>query len=249
MTGALGEADIHRMTRSGTPPLSPGQGLALFDAALASTEPVMLPVRLDLAALRARGEVPALFKGLIRTPARRSATGADLAQRLAGLSAAEGHQVLLDLVRTQIAIVLGHAGGSEVDPSRAFTELGFDSLTAVEVRNRLSSLVGLRLPATLLFDYPTAGELVAMLHAAIAPAPLSGPDALLAELDRLEKSFANLVETDGELHKKVAGRLEVLRSRWSARLAGPDEPAAGFDLDSASDDEVFKLLDNELGMS
>jgi acyl carrier protein len=212
---------------------------------------VPLPVRLDLAALRAQGEVPALFRRLVRTPARRSATAADLAQRLAGLSVAEGHEVLLDLVRAQVAVVLGHAGGSEVDASRAFTELGFDSLAAVELRNRLSSLAGVRLPATLLFDYPTPGELVAMLYAAIAPAPLTGPDSVLAELDRLEKSFADLVEADEELHTKVAGRLEVLRTRWNARRAGPDAdgPAAGFDLDSASDDEVFDLLDNQLGMS
>jgi len=191
------------------------------------------------------------LRGLVRTPARRSATGADLAQHLAGLPEAEGHEVLLDLVRAQVAVVLGHAGGSEVDPGRAFTELGFDSLTAVEVRNRLSSLTGLRLPATLLFDYPTTGELVAMLDAAIAPAPLSGPDSVLAELDRLEKSFADLVEADEELHKKVAGRLEVLKTWWNARRADPAAagPAAGFDLDSASDDEVFDLLDKELGMS
>ncbi len=137
MTGTLGEADIQRMTRSGMPPLSPRQGLALFDAALASTEPVMLPVRLDLAALRARGEIPALFRGLIRTPARRAVTGADFAQHLAGLSLAEGHEMLLDLVCAQVAIALGHAGGSDIDPNQAFTELGFDSLTAVEVRNQL----------------------------------------------------------------------------------------------------------------
>ncbi len=127
----------------------------------------------------------------------------------------------------------------------------FDSLTALEMRNRLSSITGVRLPATLVFDYPPPGELAAMLYAAIASAPLSGPDSVLAELDRLEKSFADLVEADEELHKKVAGRLEVLRTRWNARRAGPDAdgPAAGFDLASASDDEVFDLLEKELGMS
>ncbi len=119
------------------------------------------------------------------------------------------------------------------------------------MRNRLSSITGVRLPATLVFDYPPPGELAAMLYAAIASAPLSGPDSVLAELDRLEKSFADLVEADEELHKKVAGRLEVLRTRWNARRAGPDAdgPAAGFDLASASDDEVFDLLEKELGMS
>jgi pimaricinolide synthase PimS1 len=249
MTGALGQADIQRTARLGTPPLSADQGLALFDAALASTGPVLLPVRLDLATLRAQGEVPPLFQGLIRTPARRTAGTANLAERMAGISPAQRREMVLDLVRAQVAVVLGHTGGSDVDPARAFTDLGFDSLTAVELRNRLSALAGVPLPATLVFDYPTPAELAAMLYAAIAPEPASKPASLLAELDRLEKSFADLQEADPVLHEKVAGRLEVLRARWNARRIGQDDPAAEVDLDSASDDEVFDLLDKRLGLS
>jgi pimaricinolide synthase PimS1 len=224
----------------------------LFDAALASGEPVVVPVRLDLAALRAAGEVAPLFRGLVRGPVRRSAAPADLAQRLAGLSAAEGREVLLEVVRAQVAVVLGHASGSEVDAGRAFTDLGFDSLTAVELRNRLSSLADVRLPATLVFDYPTPAELAAMLYAAIVPEtpePASGPDSVLADLDRLERSFAALEEADGDLQEKVAGRLEVLRARWTALRPDTAGPPAEFDLDSASDDEVFDLLDNRLGLT
>ncbi|HEX9357123.1 MAG TPA: type I polyketide synthase, partial [Streptosporangiaceae bacterium] len=255
MTEGLGEAAVQRMTRSGTPPLSPDQGLALFDAAAASTEPVLLPVRLDLAALRARGEVPALFRALIGTPARRPATAAGLAQRLTGLSPAEGHEVLLDLVRAQAAVVLGHTDGSEVDPGRTFTDLGFDSLAAVEFRNRLTTLAGIALPATLVFDFPTPQELAAMLYAAIVPQPVSMAESVLAEFDRLESLLAGLEEADETLHEKVTGRLEVLRTRWSSRRArrsspdGSGAPAAGVDLDSASDEEVFNLLDNQLGLS
>jgi acyl transferase domain-containing protein/acyl carrier protein len=249
MTGALGEAGVQRMTRSGMLPLSPDQGLALFDAALAGTEPLQLPVRLDLPALRARGEIHPLLSGLIGTPARRPAAAADLAERMAGLPAAEGRELLLDVVRAQVAVVLGHAGASEVDAAQAFTALGFDSLTAVELRNRLSAVSGIRLPATLVFDYPTPAELAAMLYAAIAPEPASPADRLLAELDRLERSFVDLDEAGHELHEKVAGRLEVLRARWNARQVGHDSPAATIDFDSASDEEVFDMLDNQRGLS
>ncbi|WP_420717658.1 beta-ketoacyl reductase, partial [Streptomyces sp. XY152] len=160
MTQTLSETDHRRITRSGMPPLTPALGTELMDAALAGDEPVVLPVRLDLAALRAEEEVPALLRGLVRVRARRSVAGgsvagAGLVQRLEGLGRDERREVLLDLVRGQIAVVLGHAGAQTVDPGRAFQDLGFDSLTAVELRNRLGKATGLRLPATVVFDYPT----------------------------------------------------------------------------------------------
>ncbi|MHA7962458.1 type I polyketide synthase, partial [Streptomyces sp. L500] len=170
MTGTLTEAEAARMTRAGMPPLSPEQGLALFDAALAGAvaggEAAVLPVRLDLPVLRNQGEAPPLLRGLIRTRATRragTAAASGLIQRLGGLSTPERHEALLDVVRGQIATVLGHAGSAEVDPTRAFQDLGFDSLTAVELRNRLGSVTGLRLPATVVFDYPTAEALVRFL--------------------------------------------------------------------------------------
>ncbi|MFG2141099.1 phosphopantetheine-binding protein, partial [Streptomyces sp. NPDC048650] len=262
MTGTLTDADLQRIARSGMPPLSTEEGLALFDAALGVSEPMTLPVRLDLAALRAQGEPQPLLRGLIRTPGRRTAAAtangdaaAGFAQRLSGLSAAEGREVVLDAVRGQVAVVLGHAGATEIDQDRAFLDLGFDSLTAVELRNRLSALTGIRLPATLLFDHPTPAELVDLLHARIAPEPSFGAEVLLGELDRLEKTFGGLDITE-EIHEQIAGRLEVLRAKWNglrdtAAAAGHDGSASeeDFDFASASDDEVFDLLDNELGLS
>ncbi|MBU7600365.1 KR domain-containing protein, partial [Streptomyces sp. P38-E01] len=162
MTEALSETDRRRIARSGLPAVTAEEGVALFDAALVSGEPVVLPVHLDLAALRAQGEIPPLLSGLIRTPVRRAAAGAGaatatgLAARLAGLGETERRETMLDLVRGQIAVVLGHSGAQIVDPNRAFRDLGFDSLTAVELRNRLGTATGLRLPATVVFDYPTA---------------------------------------------------------------------------------------------
>ncbi|MEE1781445.1 type I polyketide synthase, partial [Streptomyces sp. SP17BM10] len=164
MTGTLADVDLHRIARSGMPELTPAEGAALFDASLAAAEPVILPVRFDLAALRAQDSVPALLRGLVRGRVRRavvagSAASTGLAQRLSGLGGGERRASVLELVRDEIAVVLGHDGGSVVDPSRAFQDLGFDSLTAVELRNRLRSVTGLQLPATVVFDYPTANAL------------------------------------------------------------------------------------------
>ncbi|MER7636638.1 SDR family NAD(P)-dependent oxidoreductase, partial [Streptomyces rochei] len=168
MIGTLSDTDVRRIARAGMPELTPEQGAALFDAALASNEPNVLPVRLDLAALREQGDPHPMLRGLVRARRRRSAAGgsaatAGLVQRLEGLGAEERREVLLDLVRGQIAVVLGHAGAQTVDPARAFQDLGFDSLTAVELRNRLGKATGLRLPATVVFDYPTAHALVGYL--------------------------------------------------------------------------------------
>ncbi|MDQ1538763.1 MAG: polyene macrolide polyketide synthase, partial [Actinomycetota bacterium] len=167
MTGTLTDAEMERMARAGMPALSAEQGVALFDAALATDEPVVLPMLLDLAVLRTFAEVPPLLRGLIRTRVRRVLAGSDAAaslmQRLAGLSPDERQGALVELVRGQVAQVLGHSGTGGIDANRAFQDLGFDSLTAIELRNGLTAAVGLRLPATLVFDYPNATALAGFL--------------------------------------------------------------------------------------
>ncbi|MEU9823480.1 SDR family NAD(P)-dependent oxidoreductase, partial [Pseudonocardia alni] len=165
MVGELTEADAARLARSGVPALTVEHGLALFDAALATGEPALAPLRLDPAALRAHGEVPAILRTLVRGRSRRaavagSAAASGLRDRLAPLTPEERREVLLDLVRGQVALVLGHAGAADVDAGRAFRDLGFDSLTSVELRNRLNTVTGLRLPATMVFDHPTVDLLV-----------------------------------------------------------------------------------------
>ncbi|MEV5084137.1 SDR family NAD(P)-dependent oxidoreductase, partial [Streptomyces sp. NPDC056159] len=166
MTAGLDERDVRRAAESGMPLITIEQGLALFDAALTTGEAAVVTSRLDLAALRGRAEIPALLRGLIRTPVRRTAAtgaaeGADagLVQRLARLDREQRHEVLLDLVRASAALVLGHAAGADIDADRAFRDLGFDSLTAVELRNRLRTATGLRLSATMVFDHPTLSAL------------------------------------------------------------------------------------------
>ncbi|MFJ2307755.1 beta-ketoacyl synthase N-terminal-like domain-containing protein, partial [Streptomyces sp. NPDC087787] len=165
MTDTLSDAELERLAASGVPPLAVEQGLALFDAALSTDDAALVPVRLDLPALRGQGEVPPLLRSLIRGRSRRaavagSATATGLRDRLAVLDAVERREVLVDLVRGQVALVLGHADATAVHPARAFRDLGFDSLTSVELRNRLNGVTGLRLPATMVFDYPTVEVLV-----------------------------------------------------------------------------------------
>ncbi|WP_030950296.1 type I polyketide synthase, partial [Streptomyces sp. NRRL S-646] len=171
MTAELTEADLRRMAREGMQPLAPEQALGLLDTVLeigpALERAAMLPINLDIAALRKRGhEVPSLLRALVRRPARRAAEAqaaiggaADLRQRIAGFPEAEREKFLLDLVCGQAASVLGYASAAEVEADQAFKALGFDSLTSVELRNRLNSATGMRLPATLVFDHPSPAVL------------------------------------------------------------------------------------------
>ncbi|MFB7124370.1 type I polyketide synthase [Kitasatospora sp. NPDC056273] len=203
MTGHLGEAELERMSRGGTVPLSERDGLALFDEALAVPAPLVVPAALDLAVLRGRTPVPHLLRALVRPAARRAArsrTGEDggrLAERLAALSGADRRRAALDLVRAQIAGVLGHSSAEQVDPELPFSKLGFDSVTAVELRNRLYQASGLRLPATAVFDYPTAGALAERMRALLLPEAEAdgGTDGGTAEEQAAEEARA--AEIDG----------------------------------------------------
>ncbi|WP_433390866.1 SDR family NAD(P)-dependent oxidoreductase [Micromonospora sp. KLBMP9576] len=151
MAGELAAADRQRLARAGVRALTVDEALRLFDLATALPAPVYVPVGLDLTMV----DGP-LYRALVRPRTRRAAaTGSPLGVRLAGLSEQAAADVLLDLVRTRVALLLGHPDGDAVDPGRAFTELGFDSLAALELRNQLNAATGLRLPATLTFDHPS----------------------------------------------------------------------------------------------
>ena len=157
----LSEMDTGRMARSGFVALSNEEGLELFDRALLLNRAVVVPVKLDAPALRALarvGALPALLGGLVRTASGSGlgdGGGESLALRLRGLAAQERNDAVLAIVRGEVATVLGHSHPGAIDPHSAFKELGFDSLTAVELRNRLMAVTGLDLPVTIIFDYPT----------------------------------------------------------------------------------------------
>ncbi|MBD2892215.1 hypothetical protein amrb99_11250 [Actinomadura sp. RB99] len=197
MTGHLGGAALGRLSRGGLGALSTAEGLALFDAALAAGDAVVVPARFDAAALRslaADGDLPPVLRGLVRAPRRDApptggAPAASFADRLAGLSSPERTSTVLDLVRRHAAAVLGHDAPDDVGAARAFKDLGFDSLAAVELRNRLARAAGVRLPATLVFDHPTPADLARRLLEELAPEPPGGAGetagiaAAIAEMD------------------------------------------------------------------
>nr|WP_263172735.1 type I polyketide synthase [Streptomyces sp. SCSIO ZS0520] len=254
MTGKLDGTDLKRLARGGILPFSSADGARLFDTAGALDEAVVLPMRLDTAAFAA-GPVPALLRGLVkaRPVRRRASAGADaggtgraggLKEHLAGLAEAERGIFLLDLVRTTVAGVLGFESAAAVEAERGLLDLGFDSLTAVELRNQLGRGTGLRLPVTLLFDYPTSRAIAEHLQAEIAPAPFSGAQASFAELDALEGHLAE-VAADEEARTRLAARLQDLL----AQLGEVPQDALGSRIDAASDEEVFDFIENELGLS
>ncbi|MCX5191105.1 type I polyketide synthase [Streptomyces sp. NBC_00268] len=181
MTGGLDQADLSRLRRIGIAPMPTAEALALFDAACAIDEPVLIPARVDIAALRNKTgeELPLLLRDLVdagrprrkRASAPKAGGALGLAARLAALPADEVEAAVLDWVRDQVAVVLGHPSGAVVDVDQAFTQLGFDSLTSVELCNLLASATGLRLASTLVFSYPTPRELGEHLSGLLRPEP------------------------------------------------------------------------------
>ncbi|GGR76750.1 hypothetical protein GCM10010269_14940 [Streptomyces humidus] len=259
MTRHLDEADLRRMSRGGVTPLTSAEGLALFDRALASDHGHLLAARLDTAALRTGGqEIPPLLAGLVRAPRRRAAAEAasgraadDLTTRLSGLSEADAHRALLDLVRSHAAAVLGHTSAERVQQGRPFKDLGFDSLTGVELRNRLSAATGVRLPAGLVFDHPTPEALARHLGTAVGErARPARPAASPAELDGfLERIAALPPEAPGRdlLTRRLREALTALEA--SAPDPGTDGEVTAAGIESATDDEIFHLIDHQLGIS
>ncbi|MGK3202848.1 type I polyketide synthase [Amycolatopsis sp. MEPSY49] len=162
-------------------------------------------------------------------------SGGELARRLQAASENERERVVLDLVRGEAATVLGFRGRDAVRPTQTLKELGFDSLTALDLRNRLSAATGLKLPATLVFDYPTPDAVAKLVLDG-----LFGADSAADELDRIEAELAAL---PAEL---VTARLRKLLWKWDD--AG-DDGDDDLELDTATDDEMFAAIDRELGIS
>ncbi|CAM5507033.1 polyketide synthase [Streptomyces pilosus] len=170
MTGHLDEADLARIARGGFRPIGQEQGQAMLDTALRLGTPALVGMPLDAGTLRERpAQVPAVLRGLLRTPVRRSAQNVDngfdtLLGRLTALDEKEQSRRVLELVLAETATVLGHTSTDGLRPAQRFSELGFDSLTSVELRNQLAGTTGCRLPATVVFDRPTPAELADFLR-------------------------------------------------------------------------------------
>ncbi|MER5783787.1 beta-ketoacyl reductase, partial [Streptomyces mobaraensis] len=232
MANDLTETDLRRLAAAGIAPLSAADGFALFDAAVAGAEPALVPAKF----VKVR---------TARVPAQRAGT-VNLADRLATLAPAERERTLSDLVRGHAAAVLGFADVSAIAPGRPFQDLGFDSLMAVEFRNLLNGTTGLRLPATLIFDYPTPAELIDYLTGQFGDRDGEenvGVLRLFAELDRIEAFLSSLAEEDA-LRGRLSSRLKDVLAGLS-RLGG-EESEVTDQFEDATDDEMFAFIDNEL---
>ncbi|MEU5647639.1 SDR family NAD(P)-dependent oxidoreductase, partial [Streptomyces milbemycinicus] len=255
MTGGLTEIDHARMSRSGMAPLPSEHALALFDAAHGLGAARVLAARLDLARLSAQPTeaLPPLVRSLTGTgprTARRSAAApvADLSGRLASMAPAGQLALLLDLVRTHAATVLGHMDSGTVSADTPFKDLGFDSLTAVELRNRLTTVTGLRLSAASVFRYPTATAMAEHLRGELCPTGDDTAQPVLRELARLEAAVGES-KPEGETSAQLVKRLQTLLWRLGDEAAAVDHTVDGEELESASDDEMFALIDQQLGSS
>ena len=241
MTAHLQDGAMDRIGRTGMPPLSVRQGMALFDDATSREDAVLVPARINTG--RTNGPVAAVLRGLVRGGKRAAGTGesstVDFAATLDAVPAEDRAKYLVDLVRGHAAGVLGHATPAAIDNDKQFRDLGFDSLTAVELRNSLASATGLKLPTGLVFDYPTPDELADYLAG-----ELLGDDAgpsLATELDRFE---AVLAASPDEDRAGIAARLRTLLAQYGGAKS---EEAVNDRINSATVDDVFAFIDNELG--
>ncbi|MEV6874191.1 type I polyketide synthase [Amycolatopsis sp. NPDC051128] len=239
---AEGEAGV-QMTRRGVPGLPPERAVAELMAAVERDEPTVVVADVEwtrfVPAFTAQrpspllGELPEVREVL----AAEVAPGGAVAEILGTAEGAELDQLLLDIVRGEIAVVLGHSVSGAIDVRQPLRDLGLDSLASVELRDGLSRATGLSLPSTLVFDHPTAAALAAHLRTRVEPAT----DRLADELDRLE---AGLAASGAEDRGRALARLEVLLAHWRE-----DRESIADRLDSADDDEMFRLLDTEFGIS
>ncbi|MEV7597322.1 type I polyketide synthase [Kitasatospora sp. NPDC089797] len=250
MGDRLDEAGRSRFERLGLAPIGAERGLALFDAALARPDAVLVPAPTLPAVLEraaAEGRLAPILSGLVRRTtastaptnptAGRAPAGSGLVERLTGRPAEVRAALLGDYLREKVGAVLGHAAQT-LSEHRGFLELGVDSLTAVELRNRINTDTGLRLPPTLLLDHPTIGDLARHLDTALAPPPdAPSADRLRADIDRLTAALAALSDPERE------PLITALRDRLA-----PLDPLHP-DLDTATDDEIFDLIAEEFGIT
>ncbi|MFM9559186.1 SDR family NAD(P)-dependent oxidoreductase [Streptomyces caniscabiei] len=260
MTAGVADSDLKRIARVGLRQLDPREGMALFDAALTTGASVVVPVRLDTSALDPGSPTtPALLRALAtgtRTGGGAPATPVTgVRERLLPLSEADRAAALVELVRAEAATAAGLPSAESVPSAKPFQNLGFDSLMAVDLRNRLSALTGLRLPATLVFDHPTPKNLAELLQERLDLTPSQASDPALLALESLEASLRTPAE-DPARRASLALRLRVLLTKVEetpGASGGPAVAAAGgddtdSDISAASAEELLSLIGDEFGI-
>jgi polyketide synthase 7 len=250
------------MSRLGLAPFSTEQALRLFDTAMLSDRPVLVAARLDSAALADHNTaLPVLLTQLVTRRTRRvidetdsaAASMTGLLARLQGLSAEQRHSELVDLVRRNAAIVLGLPNAGDINAGGVFKDLGFDSLTAVELRNRLKTATGLSLSPTLIFDFPTPTVLAEHLDTRLGVTTTTGAQRpnLMARFNDITRELQTLLNQPGwEAEEKphLTARIQTLLTTVSAHLdpCDPQHPDDE-DIHAATESQLFAILDEELG--
>ncbi|MEV0416242.1 SDR family NAD(P)-dependent oxidoreductase, partial [Streptomyces sp. NPDC050448] len=256
--GAIGE----RLDRGGVPAMAPRAAIRALQQALDHAEAAVAVADIQwerftpgYTAVRPSpflGDLPEVRR-LAQTAAAATDTGTEgspaeaLRRRLSAMPQAEQAVVVLELVRSHAATALGHPTTDEVGAGRAFKELGFDSLIALELRNRLNAATGLKLPATLVFDHPTPAVLADFLRAEIVQDGSTGAAPGIAELERLESALS-VLDPDGDTRADIASRLQALLAKWGEPQAHSRDGAVAEKLQEATPDELFDFIENELGI-
>jgi len=261
MTQHLADRDKARMSRVGLAPLATSQALQLLDDAMLADRALLVAAHLDAAGLSASGAVPPLLRELVTRPTRRLVADTDgaqsmsgLAARLRGLSPEQRHHQLVELVCTNAATVLGRPS-TEIDADLPFQDLGFDSLTAVELRNRLKTATGLTLSPALIFDYATPAALAAHVDGQLSSAtttagtPSAEPD-LVARFDGIARELQTLANQPGltaDDKARLAARIQTVLTDLTAPPPAPNEsPPADDPIATATESELFALLDDDV---
>ncbi|MDG9706149.1 type I polyketide synthase [Streptomyces sp. DH37] len=261
MTGHLDPTDLDRLARTGIAEMPTELGLTCFDTLRTIGADQIVAARLHTHVLRAQaadGTLPHLFHQLVRPPATRQTAvpvasrrraeeeqpGKALLERISGLGEREQLSLLTDLVCAEAAAVLGYTA-AEVGPERAVRELGLDSLGSVELRNGLARATGLRLSATLVFDYPTPVAMAGLLRSELLRGRETSPDRALGDLVAVD-SLLSRTAPDDPARRHILDRLEELVTKFSTSTPAAAEPATGEALEDASDDELFALIDGDL---
>ncbi|MEU0539185.1 type I polyketide synthase [Nocardia sp. NPDC005978] len=229
-TGGMDEKDRARLGRMGITPIPTAEALGLFDSALRTGAPYVLPIGMDLSLLRVAqsvAELPPFFRALLHARPRATQQLGDptqLAKRLAGLSPAEQHETVVELLKTPISMVLGYSSPDAVQPDREFTEMGIDSLSSIELGTHLRAMTGVKLANSVIFQYPTVSLLARHVLDQITPQDAELADPIIAEVEMLLERLS-AIHDGGPVPAELMARLSGSMGRLGAAV-GAAEGAA-----------------------